>query len=49
VDIERPRLRGFDGKEHPPQGADFIDKYSIVRDDLTSQSTFTSAPIGNNL
>ena len=49
VDIERPRLRGFDGKEHPPQSADFIDKYSIVWDDLTSQSTFTSPPIGNNL
>ena len=24
VDIERPRLRGFDGKEHPPQRADFV-------------------------
>ena len=49
VDIERPRLRGFDGKEHPQQRADFIEKCSIVWDDLTSQSTFTSPPIGNNL
>ena len=48
VDIERPRLRGFDGKEHPHQGADFIEKCSIIWDDLTSQSTFTSPPIGNN-